>query len=69
MIQDYTGHWLPARPLLDNGSHASFVTEACAQRLRLPRTPSSVHVTGIGSLQGGRAKEEVLLDRLMLNLH
>ncbi|XP_049302953.1 uncharacterized protein LOC125776112 [Bactrocera dorsalis] len=61
MVQDYTGRWQPARALLDNGSHASFVTEACVQRLRLPRTLSSVHVTGIGSLQGGRAKGEVTL--------
>ncbi|XP_017470374.1 PREDICTED: uncharacterized protein LOC108362054 [Rhagoletis zephyria] len=61
VVQDYAGRWQPARALLDNGSHASFVTEACVQRLRIPRTPSSAFVTGIGSLQGGRTKGEVTL--------
>ncbi|XP_054087607.1 uncharacterized protein LOC128922101 [Zeugodacus cucurbitae] len=62
MIQDFAGRWQPARALLDNGSHASFITEACIQRLRLPRSPSSAYVTGIGSLQGGRTKGEVTLN-------
>ncbi|XP_017465260.1 PREDICTED: uncharacterized protein LOC108358441 [Rhagoletis zephyria] len=61
LVQDDAGRWQPARALLDNGSHASFITEACAQRLRLPRRSSSAYVTGIGATQGGRTKGEVTL--------
>lgn len=55
-IKDYSGRWQTARILFDTGSHASFVTESCTQRLRLPRRSSSVIVTGIGSASGGRTK-------------
>ncbi|XP_036347314.1 uncharacterized protein LOC118756670, partial [Rhagoletis pomonella] len=61
LVQDDAGRWQPARALLDNGSHASFITEACAQRLRLPRRSSSAYVTGIGATQGDRTKGEVTL--------
>ncbi|XP_023159054.1 uncharacterized protein LOC101454434 [Ceratitis capitata] len=59
LLKDYAGRWQPARALLDNGSHASFITEACVQRLHLPRISSSIRVTGIGSIEGGHAKGEV----------
>ncbi|XP_004527482.1 uncharacterized protein LOC101455800 [Ceratitis capitata] len=60
-IRDCAGQWKTARLLFDTGSHASFVTETCVQRLGLTRTSSSVFVTGIGSSQGGRCKGETLL--------
>ncbi|XP_036347099.1 uncharacterized protein LOC118756443 [Rhagoletis pomonella] len=60
-LQDHAGRWQPARVLFDNGSHASFVTEACIQRLRLQRKPSAAHVTGIGSTDGGKVKGETIL--------
>ncbi|XP_067638483.1 uncharacterized protein SrpRalpha isoform X1 [Eurosta solidaginis] len=61
LLQDNSGRCQPARALFDNGSHASFITEPCVQRLRLPRNTSSDCVTGIGSVQGGRTKGEVKL--------
>lgn len=60
-IRDESGRLQPARALFDNGSHATFVTEACVQRLRIPRNPASVTVTGIGSSPGGGVKGEVHL--------
>ncbi|XP_053968521.1 uncharacterized protein LOC128869947 [Anastrepha ludens] len=60
-VRDCSGNWQPARALFDSGSHASFVTEACVQRLGLPRSTSEVNITGIGSAQGGRARGEVSL--------
>ncbi|XP_017464969.1 PREDICTED: uncharacterized protein LOC108358258 [Rhagoletis zephyria] len=60
-VRDCCGHWQTARLLFDSGSHASFVTEACVQRLGLPRKASAVSITGIGSSQGGRSRGEVLL--------
>ncbi|XP_036347063.1 uncharacterized protein LOC118756404, partial [Rhagoletis pomonella] len=60
-IRDCAGHWQTARLLFDTGSHASFVTEACVQRLGLTRSSSSVFVTGICSSQGGRCRGETLL--------
>ncbi|XP_067636101.1 uncharacterized protein [Eurosta solidaginis] len=60
-VRDCSGSWQSARLLFDSGSHASFVTEACVQRLGLPRKASSVVVRGIGSSQGGRSRGEVLL--------
>ena len=58
-IQDSAGRLQPARALFDNGSHATFITEACVQRLRITRKPASVIVTGIGTSQGGDVKGEV----------
>ncbi|XP_054746156.1 uncharacterized protein LOC129250562 [Anastrepha obliqua] len=60
-VRDCSGNWQPARALFDSGSHASFVTEACVQRLGLPRSTSEVNITGIGSAQGERARGEVSL--------
>ncbi|XP_058979466.1 uncharacterized protein LOC101899042 [Musca domestica] len=58
-IKDESGRLQPARALFDSGSHATFITEACAQRLRIPRKPASLTVTGIGTSQGGGVKGEV----------
>ncbi|XP_004521657.1 uncharacterized protein LOC101451129 [Ceratitis capitata] len=60
-IRDCTGKWQPARLLFDSGSHASFVTESCVQRLGLSRSPSTVFITGIGSSQGGKSRGETLI--------
>ncbi|XP_017467869.1 PREDICTED: uncharacterized protein LOC108360192 [Rhagoletis zephyria] len=60
-VRDCSGRFQSARLLLDYGSHASFVTESCVQRLGLPRTSSTVVITGIGSSQGGRSRGETLL--------
>ncbi|CAD7001902.1 unnamed protein product [Ceratitis capitata] len=56
LLKDYAYRWQPARALLDNGC---FITEACVQRLHLPRISSSIRVTGIGWIEGGHAKGEV----------
>ncbi|XP_017461981.1 PREDICTED: uncharacterized protein LOC108355326, partial [Rhagoletis zephyria] len=50
-VRDCCGHWQTARLLFDSGSHASFVTEACVQRLGLPRKASAVSITGIADPQ------------------
>ncbi|XP_054746651.1 uncharacterized protein LOC129251312 [Anastrepha obliqua] len=60
-VRDCSGHWQPARLLFDSGSHASFVTESCVQRLGLPRRGSAILISGIGSSRGIRSRGEVLL--------
>ncbi|XP_073820604.1 uncharacterized protein [Musca autumnalis] len=58
-LRDESGRLQPARALFDNGSHATFITEACVQRLRIPRKHASVMVTGIGTSLGGGVKGKV----------
>ena len=60
-IQDKSGRFQPARVFFDNGSHATFITEACVHRLQLPRRSASVRVTGIGTSHGGDVKGKVNL--------
>lgn len=45
-----------ARALIDQGSETSFVSEALAQKLLLPRKHASVSVIGVGGTQTGVAK-------------
>lgn len=52
---------VPVRALLDQCSEASFVTEALAQRLSLPRTSASVTVTGIGGISAMVTRGRVAL--------
>ena len=52
-VTDHHGVDHVARALVDQGSESSLVSEALAQRLRLPRSPSSVAVFGVGGIQTG----------------
>jgi len=47
-VRDRAGALHPARALVDQGSEISIVTEALAQRLRLPRVGAPVAVFGVG---------------------
>lgn len=60
-ISDRFGNLQEARALIDQGSEATMITENLAQRLRLPRQPSSVAVFGVGGQQTGTAKGHVSL--------
>ncbi|XP_053954492.1 uncharacterized protein LOC128860779 [Anastrepha ludens] len=60
-VRDSADRWQNARLLFDSGSHATFITEACVQRLGLARKSSSIFVTGIGASQGGRCRGETTL--------
>ncbi|XP_025266081.1 uncharacterized protein LOC112638468 [Camponotus floridanus] len=51
-IKDHLGRPHDVRALIDQGSEVSLVTEALAQRLRLPRDRSSMKIAGIGGATG-----------------
>lgn len=46
-IQDKIGRFRPVRALIDAGSQSSFITEACAQRLCLPRQKRFQPILGL----------------------
>ncbi|XP_025993937.2 uncharacterized protein LOC113004546 [Solenopsis invicta] len=48
-----------ARALIDPGAESSLVTESLAQRLRLPRSHTSVAVFGVGGVQTGVARGRI----------
>ncbi|XP_039303484.1 uncharacterized protein LOC120357383 [Solenopsis invicta] len=50
-----------ARALVDQGSESSLVSESLAQRLRLPRSASSVEVYGVGGVRTGVTRGLVTL--------
>lgn len=47
------------RGLLDTGSEASFITEQCAQLLRLRRQPFNTQICGISGLNAGQTRGKV----------
>ncbi|XP_011859171.1 PREDICTED: uncharacterized protein LOC105556686, partial [Vollenhovia emeryi] len=49
------------RVLIDQGSEVSIVSEALAQRLRLPRSRTSLSILGIGESKSGTARGKVSL--------
>ncbi|XP_025266665.1 uncharacterized protein LOC112638712 [Camponotus floridanus] len=62
LIADRAGHLHPARAMLDQGSEVSIVSEALVQRLKLPRTSSSVSIIGIGGARSGSTRGRVALN-------
>ncbi|XP_067142348.1 uncharacterized protein [Centruroides vittatus] len=48
-VRNFQGELQPCRALLDSASQTSFITERCAQQLRLKRKPSNVTISGINS--------------------
>lgn len=54
-VSDKHGNVHPARALIDQGSESSLVSESLAQRLRLPRKPTSISVFGVGGKMTGVA--------------
>ncbi|XP_046406361.1 uncharacterized protein LOC124171264 [Ischnura elegans] len=55
------GVQVQARALLDNGSEVSFITEALAQLLHLPRQRTQIPLSGIGAAEAGTALNIVQL--------
>jgi hypothetical protein len=51
----------PCRALLDSGSQASLISEACVQRLGLQRSRSNVTISGIGQSGSGNSRGKVKL--------
>ena len=51
------------RALLDSGSQASFITEACVQQLGLKRHHHDIHIDGIG--KGTTTKANDMVDLIM----
>ncbi|XP_055853521.1 uncharacterized protein LOC129917161 [Episyrphus balteatus] len=60
-VMDKSNRPQPARLLFDNGSHASFISESCVQRLHLRRTSVTTAIEGIGATDAGSSKGEVEL--------
>jgi len=52
-VFDRHGSWHPVRALVDQGSKSSIVSERLAQRLKLPRSSTSVAVYGVGGMKNG----------------
>lgn len=50
-VQTATANYHTVRALLDQGSQASFITEATAQYLRLKKSPVKSVVSGLGSIE------------------
>ncbi|XP_025262985.1 uncharacterized protein LOC112637430 [Camponotus floridanus] len=61
-ITDRAGDLHPVRAMLDQGSEVSIISEALVQRLRLPRSSSSVSIIGIGGARSGSTRGRVSLD-------
>ncbi|XP_039311341.1 uncharacterized protein LOC105201279 [Solenopsis invicta] len=47
---------------MDPGSETSLITESLAQRLRLPRTPASVAIYGVGGLKSGVSRGRIAMN-------
>ena len=62
LVKDGHGDFQKCRALLDPGSQASFVSEACAQRLRLRRTKAELGVTGVSDRTCSVSKSCVTLN-------
>ncbi|XP_025266573.1 uncharacterized protein LOC112638676 [Camponotus floridanus] len=60
-LTDRAGDLHPVRAMLDQGSEVSIISEALVQRLRLPRSRSSVSIIGIGESRSGSTRGKVAL--------
>jgi len=49
-VQNKSGQYVPCRALLDSASQSHFITERCAQRLRLSRTQRHASIQGISNI-------------------
>ena len=49
-VRNKSGQYVPCRALLDSGSQSHFITERCAQRLRLPRTQTHTSIQDISNV-------------------
>jgi len=61
-IADRHGHQHATRVLIDQGSEVSLISEALVQRLRLPRSRSSITISGIGGARTGPGRGKVTLN-------
>jgi len=49
-VRNKSGQYVRCRALLDSGCQSHFITERCAQRLRLPRTQTHMSIQGISNV-------------------
>lgn len=49
-VKSKSGQYVPCRALLDSASQSHFMTERCAQRLRLSRTQTHTSIQGISNV-------------------
>ncbi|XP_011685200.1 PREDICTED: uncharacterized protein LOC105448376 [Wasmannia auropunctata] len=61
LVTDRAGERHTVRALVDSGSETCMIAESLAQRLRLPRTPTSVAIFGIGGQQTGVSRGRISL--------
>lgn len=59
LVVDRAGVRHAIRALVDPGSETSLIAESLTQRLRLPRTPASVAIFGVGGVQTGFSRGRV----------
>ena len=59
LASDSAGMWKPIRALLDSGSEASYITHACAERLKLSSCPTDIVVSGFGSTTAKNAVQGI----------
>ncbi|XP_025995756.2 uncharacterized protein LOC105205078 [Solenopsis invicta] len=62
LVTDRFGTLHAVRALMDPGSETSLITEALAQRLRLPRTTASVAIYGVGGLRSGVSRGRIAIN-------
>ncbi|XP_029158094.1 uncharacterized protein LOC114930498 [Nylanderia fulva] len=58
-VTDHFGEHHIMRALVDPGSETCLMVESFAQRLRLPQTPTSVSIFGVGGVQTGFSRGRV----------
>ncbi|XP_038117303.1 uncharacterized protein LOC119769345 [Culex quinquefasciatus] len=61
-IRGVDGRLIQARALVDSGSEASLISEACVSKLGLPRANGKVAVTGMGQQAAGTTRGVVKLE-------
>jgi hypothetical protein len=49
-VRDKPGNYVPCRALLDSGSQSHFITDKCAQHVKLPRTQTRTSIQGINNV-------------------
>lgn len=62
LVKDCLGKSQNIRVLLDSGSEATFITEQCVQRLRLPRRSANISVSGVGTADAGFTRGAVTIE-------
>ncbi|XP_046803815.1 uncharacterized protein LOC111689370 [Lucilia cuprina] len=57
VVKDNMGYYQSCNILLDSGCQNTLISEKCAQRLSLVRSPSKIYVSGLANMKAGATRE------------